>query len=335
MAYEAASDRYSTMNYNRCGSSGLLLPALSLGLWHNFGAHDPFENSRAMVLRAFDLGVTHFDLANNYGPPPGAAEETFGRILADDLRQHRDEIVISTKAGYHMWPGPYGEWGSRKSLVASLDQSLKRLRLDYVDIYYHHRPDPGTPMEETMDALAAILRQGKALYVGVSNYTPGQLEQAAGILNRQGVHLLISQMRYSMFNRVFENGEQAAVQKHGMGAIAFCPLAEGLLTSRYFSGIPKDSRAAGPSVFLKESNVTPERIGMARALDRIAQDRGQTLAQMALAWALANPAVTSLIIGASRVSQIEENIRALENCAFAAAETEAIEQILKDNEPFY
>ncbi|MCL6625917.1 MAG: aldo/keto reductase, partial [Alicyclobacillus shizuokensis] len=279
------------MVYNRCGRSGLKLPAISLGLWHNFGGVDSFENARAMVRRAFDLGITHFDLANNYGPPAGSAEETFGRLLKQDLAPYRDELVISTKAGYYMWPGPYGEWGSKKYLVASLDQSLKRMGLDYVDIFYSHRPDPDTPLEETMAALDLVVRQGKALYVGISNYSPEQTEQAISILRSLGTPLLIHQPSYSMLNRWIEHGLQAVLEREGVGSIAFSPMAQGLLSSRYLQGIPEDSRAAKPTGFLKSEQITEETLDKIRRLNDIASRRGQTLAQMALAWVLRNPVV--------------------------------------------
>ena len=323
--------RYDSMLYRRCGRSGLMLSAISLGLWHNFGGVDTVSNAEAMILRAFDLGITHFDLANNYGPPPGSAEENFGRILRDKLAAHRDELVISTKAGYHMWPGPYGEWGSRKYLLSSLDQSLKRMNLEYVDIFYHHRPDPDTPLEETMGALVQAVRSGKALYVGISNYQPEQAAQAAEILRSHGVPLLIHQPVYSMFNRWIENGLTETLEKAGAGCIAFSPLAQGLLTNRYLAGIPEDSRAAKPHGFLQESAITEHQLQRIRKLNTIAQDRGQSLAQMAMAWVLRLPVMTSVLIGASRVSQLEENIKALDLLDFDPAELSAIDEVLADS----
>jgi L-glyceraldehyde 3-phosphate reductase len=328
MSYLPASTRYDTMTYRRTGRSGLLLPALSLGLWHNFGGVDTYENGRAMALRAFDLGITHFDLANNYGPPPGSAEETFGRILAADLAPYRDELIISTKAGYRMWPGPYGEWGSRKYLLASLDQSLKRMGLEYVDIFYSHRPDPNTPLDETMAALDQAVRQGKALYVGISNYQPEQTRQAAAILRELGAPCLIHQPSYNMFNRWVEDGLLDTLAAEGIGCIAFSPLAQGLLTGRYLEGIPADSRAAKPHGFLKAASVTEEKVAKIRRLHAIAEARGQTLAQMATVWVLRHAEVTSALIGASRVEQIEENVAALAKLEFAGDELAAIEDAL-------
>jgi L-glyceraldehyde 3-phosphate reductase len=316
------------MKYNRCGKSGLKLPAISLGLWHNFGGVDTLENMRAMLRRSFDLGITHFDLANNYGPPPGSAEQNFSRILSGDFAGYRDELVISTKAGYTMWPGPYGDWGSRKYLVSSLDQSLKRMGLEYVDIFYSHRPDPNTPVEETMMALDHIVRQGKALYVGLSNYSAEQTAQAAAILKQLGTPMLIHQPSYSMFNRWIEKGLQDVLDEVGSGSIAFCPLAQGLLTSRYLNGIPGDSRASKTASFLKSKDVTEEKLVKIRALNDVAADRGQSLAQMALAWVLRGERVTSALIGASKVSQIEENVAALANLSFSAEELTRIEAIL-------
>jgi L-glyceraldehyde 3-phosphate reductase len=329
MTYAADPRRYESMKYNRCGRSGIKLPAISLGLWQNFGGTNVYENSRVMVRRAFDLGITHFDLANNYGPPAGSAEESFGRILKDDLMPYRDELIISSKAGYHMWPGPYGEWGSRKSLLASLDQSLKRMGLEYVDIFYHHRPDPDTPLEETMGALDHAVRQGKALYAGLSNYTKEQTEQAVAILKRLGTPCLIHQPSYSMFNRWIENGLQDSLEQEGVGSIVFSPLAQGMLTDRYLERIPEDSRAGGPSVFLKPDRITEDVLAKVRALNALAKERGQSLAQMALAWVLRGGRVTSALIGASRVSQIEDNIAALNNLNFSSEELERIEGILK------
>lgn len=328
MVYQASEKRYETMKYNRTGNSGLLLPAISLGLWHNFGGVDPFENGRAMLRRAFDLGITHFDLANNYGPPAGSAEEMFGSLLKTDFKPYRDELVISTKAGYYMWPGPYGEWGSKKYLISSLDQSLKRMGLDYVDIFYSHRPDPNTPLEETMGALDQIVRQGKALYVGISSYSPEQTVEAIEILNDLGTPLLIHQPKYSMLDRWIENGLQDILQENGVGSIAFCPLAQGLLTTKYLTGVPFDSRAASSTGFLGKDEVTEGIIRKVQQLNGIAQERGQNLAQMALAWALRGGRVTSALIGASKVSQIEENVAALNNLTFSDEELETIEGIL-------
>lgn len=328
MTYLAANNRYESMKYNRVGRSGLKLPAISLGLWHNFGGVDRLENGRAMIRRAFDLGITHFDLANNYGPPPGSAEETFGQILRQDFNAHRDELIISTKAGYHMWEGPYGDWGSRKYLVSSLDQSLKRMNLDYVDIFYHHRPDPETPLEETMAALDHIVRQGKALYVGVSNYSAEQTARAAAILKELGTPFLIHQPSYSMFNRWIENGLQDVLEQEGIGSIVFSPLAKGVLTNRYLNGIPADSRAGGPSVFLKADQITDSTLSKVRLLNELAQERGQSLAQMSLAWVLRGGRVTSALIGASRVEQIDDNVAALSRLDFSDEELGRIESIL-------
>ncbi len=319
VTYLAAPERYDGMTYRRCGRSGLLLPAISLGLWHNFGDERPLATQRAIVRRAFDLGVTHFDLANNYGPPPGAAEQNFGRILATDLRPYRDELIISTKAGYDMWPGPYGEWGSRKYLLASLDASLRRMGLSYVDIFYSHRPDPDTPLEETMGALDSAVRAGKALYAGISNYGPEQTIQAARILRELGTPLLIHQPSYSMFNRWIEDGLLDAAAGSGIGVIAFSPLAQGLLTDRYLRGVPADSRVR-TSVFLSEEDLSEATMAKVRALNEIAGRRGQSLAQMALAWALRDPRMTSLVIGASSVAQLEDNLGALDQLEFTEAE---------------
>ncbi|MEU5875465.1 L-glyceraldehyde 3-phosphate reductase [Glycomyces sp. NPDC047369] len=328
MTYLPADDRYESMPYRRAGRSGLKLPAISLGLWHNFGHTRPLETQRAIVRRAFDLGVTHFDLANNYGPPAGSAEENFGRLLADDLKAHRDEIVISSKAGYYMWPGPYGEWGSRKSLIASADQSLKRLGLDYVDVFYHHRPDPDTPLEETMGALDAIVRSGKALYVGVSNYTSEQVAAAAAILRDLGTPLLIDQPRYSMFDRRIEDDRLLdALEEAGAGCIVFSPLEQGVLTDRYLKGIPSDSRVA-TSHFLNEDRLDDATMAKVKALNEIAGARGQSLAQTALAWALRDDRMTSVIIGASSVKQLEDNVAATANLAFSADELAAIESVI-------
>jgi L-glyceraldehyde 3-phosphate reductase len=328
MTYLAANNRYEGMKYNRVGRSGLKLPAISLGLWHNFGGVDRLENGRAMIHRAFDLGITHFDLANNYGPPPGSAEETFGQILKQDLAAYRDELIISTKAGYHMWNGPYGEWGSRKYLVSSLDQSLKRMNLDYVDIFYHHRPDPDTPLEETMGALDHIVRQGKALYVGVSNYNAEQTARAAAILKDLGTPFLIHQPSYSMFNRWIEDGLQDVLEQEGIGSIVFSPLAGGLLTNRYLNGVPADSRAGGPSVFLKADHITDSKLNKVKLLNELAEGRGQTLAQMSLAWVLRGGKVTSALIGASRVEQVDDNVAALNRLDFSDDELSRIESIL-------
>lgn len=328
MTYTANEHRYDTMAYNRVGKSGLKLPAISLGLWHNFGGINSFENGREMIRTAFDLGITHFDLANNYGPPPGSAEEMFGQVLEKDLAPYRDELIISTKAGYNMWPGPYGEWGSRKYLVSSLDQSLKRMGLEYVDIFYSHRFDPDTPLEETMMALDHIVRSGKALYVGISSYDPAQTAEAATILKSLGTPLLIHQPAYSMLNRWIEDGLQDVLEENGVGSIAFCPLAQGLLTNKYLNGIPEQSRAKSASVFLNEQNITPELLRKVHALNQIAVARGQSLAQLALAWVLRNGKVTSALIGASRASQIEENVKTLDNLDFSAEELERIEMIL-------
>jgi L-glyceraldehyde 3-phosphate reductase len=329
MVYQASSTRYAEMKYNRSGKSGLKLPAISLGLWHNFGGLDLHENGRAMLLRSFDLGITHFDLANNYGPPPGSAEEMFGKVLKSDLAAYRDELIISTKAGYHMWEGPYGEWGSKKYLVSSLDQSLKRMGLEYVDIFYSHRPDPNTPFEETMAALDLIVRQGKALYIGLSNYTAEQTKEAVTILKGLGTPLLIHQPSYSMLNRWIENGLQDVLDEFGVGSIAFCPLAQGLLTNKYVSGVPSDSRAGGKSQFLNTKDITEEKLAQINQLNEIASGRGQSLAQMSLAWVLRGERVTSALIGASRVSQIEENVAALKNLEFTPEELAKIEEILK------
>jgi L-glyceraldehyde 3-phosphate reductase len=329
MVYKASSDRYATMKYNRVGRSGLKIPAVSLGLWHNFGGIDTFENGRALVRHAFDLGITHFDLANNYGPPPGSAEEMFGRLVATDMKPYRDEMIISTKAGYGMWEGPYGDFGSRKYLISSLDQSLKRMDLDYVDIFYHHRPDPETPLEETMTALDHIVRSGKALYVGISNYRAPQAKEAIAILKQLGTPLLIHQPRYSMFDRWIEDGLQDVLEEGGVGSIVFSPLEQGLLTNKYLGGIPKDSRAAGASVFLNEGSITPEKLDKVRRLNDIALERGQSLAQMALAWVLRGDRVTSVLIGASRVAQLDDNVAMLKLLDFSADELARIEDILK------
>ena len=326
--YEAGTERYDSMTYRRCGRSGVRLPAISLGLWHNFGGVDTLDNCRAMLRRAFDLGITHFDLANNYGPPPGSAEETFGRALRLDLAPYRDELIVSTKAGYGMWPGPYGDWGSRKYLMASLDQSLRRMGLGYVDIFYSHRPDPETPLEETMAALDHAVRSGKALYAGISNYDAAGTARAVEILRRLGTPCLIHQMKYSMFQRAPEGGLFDVLLAEGAGGIAFTPLAQGLLTDRYLAGIPSDSRAARPNTFLERGDVTEARLAEVRALNEVARGRGQTLAQMALAWVLRQEAMTSALIGASRVEQIEQNVAAIRKLSFTPAELERIEEIL-------
>ncbi len=328
MVFLPAEDRYNSMLYRRCGRSGLLLPAISLGLWHNFGGVDLRENARAIIRRAFDLGITHMDLANNYGPPPGSAEETFGAILHDDLLSYRDELIISTKAGYRMWPGPYGEWGSRKYLLSSLEQSLKRMRLDYVDIFYSHRPDPSTPLEETMGALDQAVRQGKALYVGISSYNSEQTRRAAAILRRMGTPCLIHQPVYNMFNRWIEADLLDTLEEEGMGCIVFSPLAQGLLTERYLAGIPVDSRAGRPTGFLRPEHITEANLLKVRKLAAIARERGQSLAQMALAWVLRQPGLTSALVGASRVSQIEESVAALHHLSFAPEELQAIDAAL-------
>jgi len=325
MAYEAASSRYDIMNYRRSGNSGLKLPEISLGLWHNFGDEGSRKNQRAILRRAFDLGVTHFDLANNYGIPAGSAESHFGEILSTDFKPYRDEMVISSKAGYFMWDGPYGEWGSRKYLISSLDQSLKRMNLDYVDIFYSHRPDPNTPIEETMGALASIIQQGKALYVGISSYTPEQTLVAKKELDRLGVPLLIHQPRYSMFDRTIErSGLLYTLDEIGAGCIVFSPLAQGLLTYRYVTGVPKDSRAAVGN-FLKPETITETYLERVRGLTAIAEARGQTLAQMALLWTLRHPGVTSALIGASSVRQLEDNVAAIHGAEFEPEELAAID----------
>jgi L-glyceraldehyde 3-phosphate reductase len=327
--YVPAPTRYDTQNiYARTGNSGLLLPKISLGLWHNFGGVDALENQRALVRRAFDLGITHLDLANNYGPPAGSAEENFGRLLKEDLAAHRDELIVSTKAGYRMWPGPYGDFGSKKYLTASLDQSLKRMGLDYVDIFYHHRPDPSTPLEESMGALAQIVRAGKALYVGISSYSAEQTAAAAKVLKGLGVQPLIHQPCYHMFDRWIEGGLLDTLKTEGMGAIVYCPLAQGLLTDRYLTEIPADSRAAKSHGYLKANKVTPEARATLVALNAIAQARGQSLAQMALTWVLRDSRVTSALIGASKVSQIEHNMEALKAAPLSSQELAAIEAIL-------
>ena len=327
MSYTASNTRYATMTYHRSGNSGLKLPALSLGLWHNFGSNGNYENMKAMCFTAFDHGITHFDLANNYGPEPGSAERNFGRILREELHAYRDELVISTKAGYTMWEGPYGDWGSRKYLLASLDQSLKRMGLEYVDIFYHHRMDPNTPLEETMGALAQAVRSGKALYAGLSNYNGETLEKACAILDEFHVPFVINQNRYSIFDRTIEqNGLKETAVRLNKSIIAFSPLAQGLLTNRYLNGIPEDSRIRTDGRFLKESVITEEKLAQIRALNEIAAARGQTLAEMALAWILRDGKVTSVLIGASKPQQILDNIAALNNTTFTADELEAIDK---------
>lgn len=326
--YLPAPTRYDAMPYRRCGRSGLRLPAVSLGLWHNFGHVDRFDNARALIRRAFDLGITHFDLANNYGPPPGSAESVFGDILRRDLAGHRDELLISTKAGHPMWPGPYGDGGSRKYLLASLDQSLRRLGVDHVDIFYHHRPDPATPLDETVAALEQAVRSGRALYVGLSNYPPALLREAAALLRAAGTPCLIHQPRYNLLDRAIEDALLPALADEGIGCIAFSPLAQGLLTEKYLGGtIPPDSRAARAR-FLKPADVTPERLARIEGLAALARARGQTLAQMALAWVLRHPAMSSVLIGASRVAQLDDALAALARPEFAADELDAIDRVL-------
>ena len=329
MTYTASSSRYQNMEYRRCGKSGIKLPAVSLGLWHNFGDVDVMENFRNTLKTAFDHGVTHFDLANNYGPPAGSAEENFGRILHEDFKSYRDELIISTKAGYYMWEGPYGEWGSKKYLVSSLDQSLKRMKLDYVDIFYSHRPDPETPLEETMGALDLIVRQGKALYVGISNYRPEEAAKAFKILRELGTPCLIHQPKYSMFERWVETeGLLDLLEKEGVACIPFSPLAQGLLTDKYLKGIPEDSRIAKGVGFLTENNLTEERLNQIKQLNNIAQQRGQSLAQMALAWILKDPRITSVLIGASKPEQLKDSLQCLDNTSFSQEELETIDGIL-------
>jgi L-glyceraldehyde 3-phosphate reductase len=326
--YDATSTRYDSMTYRRCGNSGLKLPAVSLGLWHNFGGVDTLENAREMLLGAFDIGVTHFDLANNYGPPPGSAEATFGTILKQDLASYRDELVISSKAGYLMWPGPYGDLGSRKYLVSSLDQSLKRMGLEYVDIFYHHRPDPDTPLEETMQALDYIVRSGRALYVGISSYRADRTREAAAMLKELGTPCLIHQPSYNMFNRWTENdGLYDALADVGMGSIVFSPLAQGMLTSKYLKGVPGDSRAAKPHGFLKKEALTEGKLAQISQLDELASARGQTLAQMAIAWVLRQPQITSALIGASRLAQVKGCVGALDSLDFTTEELARIDAI--------
>lgn len=328
--YTAAKDRYEKIPYRRCGRSGLLLPALSLGLWHNFGSITPFEVQQSILRTAFDNGITHFDLANNYGPPYGEAERNFGKHMDTDWRPYRDELIISSKAGYDMWPGPYGDHGSRKYLVASLDQSLKRMNLEYVDIFYHHRPDPMTPIEETMGALYDIVKSGKALYAGISNYNAEQAGKAAEVMEKMGMHLLIHQPNYSMFNRTIEQGLIDVMKEKGMGIIAFGPLCGGLLTDKYLNGIPADSRASRDPRFLKAEDITEEKLAKIRKLSMIARERGQSLAQMALAWTIRDSAVTTALIGASRPEQVIENVRALDNTEFTQDELATIDRVLSD-----
>ncbi|RTN86105.1 L-glyceraldehyde 3-phosphate reductase [Enterobacter bugandensis] len=331
MGYQPDKNRYQTMEYRRCGRSGLRLPAVSLGLWHNFGDATLIENSRQLLQRAFDLGITHFDLANNYGPPPGSAERNFGRILQEDFLPWRDELIVSTKAGYTMWDGPYGDWGSRKYLLASLDQSLKRMGLEYVDIFYHHRPDPETPLQETMKALDHLVRQGKALYVGLSNYPAELARKAIDILNDLGTPCLIHQPKYSMFERAPEGGLLDVLQEKGVGCIPFSPLAGGQLTNRYLNGIPADSRAASGSQFLNPEQITEEKLEKVRQLNALAESRGQKLSQMALAWVLRHEEVTSVLIGASKTAQIDDAVGMLENRQFTAEELSLIDQILSSS----
>ncbi|WP_276088341.1 L-glyceraldehyde 3-phosphate reductase [Pedobacter sp. JY14-1] len=328
MSYIPSTSRYQHMEYRRCGNSGIKLPAVSLGLWHNFGHVDQLENSANILKLAFDSGITHFDLANNYGPPPGSAEENFGKLLKRDFRGYRDEMIISSKAGYTMWEGPYGDWGSKKYLVSSLDQSLKRMELDYVDIFYHHRPDPHTPLEETMAALDLIVRQGKALYAGISNYQPEEAARAISILKELGTPCLIHQPKYSMYERWVENGLLDLLDQEGVGCIPFSPLAQGLLTDKYLKGIPADSRAAKSHGFLQADQVTPERIAQINRLNALAESRGQKLAQMALSWILRDRRITSVLVGASRPEQLADSLKCLDNTSFSTEELEQIEQIL-------
>jgi L-glyceraldehyde 3-phosphate reductase len=330
MTYNPSKERYDNMNYRRCGKSGIRLPEISLGLWHNFGSVDIFENFRKILWRAFDAGITHFDLANNYGPVPGSAEENFGLIMKKDFSNLRDEMIISTKAGWEMWPGPYGDFGSRKYLLASLDQSLKRMKLDYVDIFYSHRPDPETPLEETMGALAQAVHQGKALYVGISSYPADLTGKAAEILKEMNVNCLIHQPKYSMFTRWVEDGLLDVLEEKGIGCIPFSPLEQGMLTDKYLKGIPVDSRAYKPTGFLKIEDVTEQRVLKARKLNEIALKRNQTLAQMAVAWLLKDPRVTSVLVGVSKAEQLDDNLKALNNLKFSDEELKAIELILKD-----
>ncbi|MES2810153.1 MAG: L-glyceraldehyde 3-phosphate reductase [Bacteroidota bacterium] len=329
MSYQPSPERYNSMPYKRSGNSGLKLPAMSLGLWQNFGGYDTMENSRNLLKTAFDNGITHFDLANNYGPPPGSAEENFGQILHTDFRDHRDELIISSKAGYTMWDGPYGDWGSKKYLVSSLDQSLKRMKLDYVDIFYHHRPDPNTPLEETMAALDLIVRQGKALYVGISNYQAPEAKAAIQMLKKMGTPIIIHQPKYSMFERWVEGGLLDVLEEEGIGCIPFSPLAQGLLTDKYLQGIPAGSRALKVGDSLTENSITPERVEQAKKLNEIAKQRGQKLAQMALSWILKDERITSVLIGASKPEQVLDSLKCLDNTKFSTEELNLINEILK------
>lgn len=329
--YEANPNRYKTMDYRRCGKSGILLPAISLGLWHNFGHADDYTNARKIVRTAFDEGITHFDLANNYGPPYGAAEETFGRILQQDFLKYQDELLISSKAGWDMWDGPYGNFGSKKYLISSLDQSLKRMHLDYVDIFYHHRPDPDTPLEETMGALHQIVQQGKALYVGISSYPAELTEKASAIIEQMGTKLLIHQPRYNMMDRKPENGLLDVLEEKGIGAIAFSPLEQGILSDKYINGIPENSRAVKDGRYLKVAQITDKKLEQVKKLNRIATNREQTLAQMAIAWLLKDDRVTSVLVGVSSPEQIRENVKSLDHLKFSEGELSAIEDILKEN----
>ena len=328
--YKASENRYEKMQYRRCGKSGIKLPLLSLGLWHNFGDNDNFENARSLLRTAFDHGITHFDLANNYGPPYGSAEKNFGQIFAEDFKKYRDELIISTKAGWDMWPGPYGDFGSRKYLIASLDQSLQRMGLDYVDIFYHHRPDPDTPLEETMGALDQIVRQGKALYVGISQYSAKDTAKASEVLRDQKTPFLIHQPRYNMMDRWVEDGLLNTLEREGIGSIVFSPLEQGILTNKYLNGIPKDSRAATQGSYLNEAQITPEIVNKVQKLNVLAQTRNQSLAQMAVAWLLKDKRVTSVLVGASKVEQLKENINTLENLEFNKNELDEIEKILQN-----
>ena len=327
MEYTANKDRYGKMTYRRSGNSGLLLPAISLGLWHNFGSVDSFDTIVRILTHAFDSGITHFDLANNYGPEPGTAESNFGRVVSKEFKSYRDEMIISTKAGYYMWPGPYGEWGSKKNLISSLDQSLQRMKLDYVDIFYSHRPDDRTPLEETMGALDLVVRQGKALYVGISNYSAEQTQKAAAILNELGTPCVIHQPRYSILNRWVEDGLLDVVGKRGIGAIAFSPLAQGLLTNRYLNEIPQDSRIAKDYGFLKKETLTEDRLKALRQLNEVANRRGQSLAQMSIAWLLKDPRITSVLVGASSVDQLSDSLKSLDNIEFTNEELKLIDKI--------
>ncbi|MFD2035936.1 L-glyceraldehyde 3-phosphate reductase [Belliella marina] len=327
--FVAKENRYDQMPFRRCGKSGLLLPEISLGLWHNFGHNADFNNARSILRQAFDFGITHFDLANNYGPPYGSAEETFGRILEKDFKNYRDELIISTKAGWDMWPGPYGNFGSKKYLIASLDQSLKRMGLEYVDIFYHHRPDPNTPLEETMGALDHIVRQGKALYVGISQYSPEDTLKASKILKDLGTPCLIHQPRYNMLNRWVENGLLDVIEEEGIGSIAFSPLGQGILTDKYLNGIPEDSRIAKDGRYLKKEVISEELLNKVKSLNQIASNRNQSLAQMAIAWLLKDPRITTVLIGVSKPSQLEDNVKSVNNTIFSKEEIDAIEDILK------